>query len=43
MPISPPLYFLPRSVDEYVGAFTTRVLAQLGVAPGKGWRAEEFE
>lgn len=43
MPISPPLYFVPRSVDEYVGAFTEKVLAQLGSSTSKGWRAEEFE
>jgi len=43
MPISPPLYFVPKSVDEYVGAFTERLLAQLGLHTGKGWRAGEFE
>jgi 4-hydroxy-3-polyprenylbenzoate decarboxylase len=44
MPISPPLYFLPDTVEAYVTGFTERVLAQLGVrTPGRGWRAEEFE
>jgi 4-hydroxy-3-polyprenylbenzoate decarboxylase len=43
MPISPPLYFVPRSVDDYVHAFTEKVLHQLGVQSGKGWRGEEFE
>ena len=43
MPISPPLYFVPNTVAEYVGAFTDRVLRQLGIRSGKGWRAEEFE
>jgi len=43
MPISPPLYHVPESVDEYVGAFTGKVLAQIGVDTGKGWRAEEFQ
>ncbi len=42
MPISPPLYFVPTSVDEYVGAFTDKVLAQLGLSSAKGWRGEEF-
>ncbi len=42
MPISPPLYFGPKSVEEYVGAFTDKVLGQLGVHPSRGWRAEEF-
>ncbi len=43
MPISPPMYFLPGTVDAYVSAFTDRVLAQLGVRSGKGWRSEELE
>jgi flavin prenyltransferase len=43
MPISPPLYFVPKSVDEYVGAFTDKVLSQIGVRSGKGWRAEDLE
>jgi 4-hydroxy-3-polyprenylbenzoate decarboxylase len=43
MPVSPPLYFVPKSVDEFVGAFTDRVLAQIGVRSGRGWRAEELE
>jgi 3-polyprenyl-4-hydroxybenzoate decarboxylase len=43
MPISPPLYFVPKNVDEYVGAFTNKVLQQLGVTTGKGWREEELE
>jgi 4-hydroxy-3-polyprenylbenzoate decarboxylase len=42
MPVSPPLYFLPKSVDEFVGAFTDRVLAQIGVRSGRGWRAEDL-
>ena len=42
MPISPPLYFLPGTVDAYVGAFTERVLAQIGAGSAPGWRAEEF-
>lgn len=43
MPISPPMYFVPRTVEEYVNAFTDKVLHQIGVGSGKGWRAEEFE
>jgi len=43
MPVSPPLYFVPKSIDEYVGAFTDKVLAQIGVRGGRGWRAEELE
>ena len=43
MPIAPPMYTLPKNVDEFVGGFTARVLAQIGVSAGSGWRAEELE
>lgn len=43
MPISPPLYFVPKTIDEYVGSFTGKVLQQLGIKSGKGWREEELE
>jgi 4-hydroxy-3-polyprenylbenzoate decarboxylase len=42
MPISPPLYFVPGTVDAYVGGFTDKLLGQLGVRNSPGWRAEEF-
>ncbi len=43
MPISPPLYFVPKTVDEYVKGFTDKVLQHCGVKTGTGWRAEELE
>jgi 4-hydroxy-3-polyprenylbenzoate decarboxylase len=43
MPISPPLYFRPSSVDEFVAAFTDKLLGQLGIRASRGWRGEEFE
>lgn len=43
MPISPPLYFLPKTVDEYVHAYVDKVLGVLGLRQSKGWRAEELE
>jgi 4-hydroxy-3-polyprenylbenzoate decarboxylase len=43
MPISPPLYFVPTTVEEYVQGFVNKVLAHVGVEAGKGWRAEELE
>ena len=42
MPISPPLYFVPKTVDEYVGAYTDKVLGQLGMGTTKGWRAGDL-
>ncbi len=43
MPISPPLYFVPKSVDEYVDAFVDKVLGVIGARESRGWRAEELE
>jgi 4-hydroxy-3-polyprenylbenzoate decarboxylase len=42
MPISSPLYFVPTTVDAYVGAFTDKVLSQIGVRNAPGWRSGEF-
>lgn len=43
MPISPPLYFKPKSVDEYVEAFINKLNSVLGIGNAKGWRSEELE
>lgn len=43
MPVAPPMYFVPKTVDEYIAGFTDRVLAQLGLGTGRGWRGEELE
>jgi len=43
MPISPPMYHLPKSVDEFVQAFVGKVLGVVGIRQSKGWRAEELE
>jgi flavin prenyltransferase len=43
MPISPPLYFVPETVDQYVQGFVNKVLQQCGVRTGDAWRAEEME
>lgn len=43
MPISSPLYFVPKTVEEYVQAFVDKVLGVIGVRESKGWRAEELE
>ena len=43
MPISPPWYSRPRSLDDLVAGFTSKVLALLGERAGPGWRAEELE
>ena len=43
MPISSPLYFVPKTVDEYVSAFTDKLLGVIGERTSKGWRTEELE
>ena len=43
MPISPPMYFKPKTVDEYVNAFVEKLLSVIGVRVSKGWMSEELE
>ena len=43
MPISPPWYAGPESLDDVVAGFTGKVLALLGERTGRGWRQEELE
>ncbi|MDD8018747.1 MAG: UbiX family flavin prenyltransferase [Bacteroidota bacterium] len=43
MPLSPPMYFVPKNVDEYISSFTDKLLGVLGERKSKGWRSEELE
>ena len=43
MPISPPMYFLPKTIEEYVGSYIAKLYTILGLQNGRGWRAEELE
>ncbi len=43
MPISPPLYFVPKTVDEYVDGFVDKVLNVIGIKSGIGWKESELE
>jgi len=42
MPISPPWYAAPKSLDDLVAGFTHKVLALLGERSGPGWREDEL-
>jgi 4-hydroxy-3-polyprenylbenzoate decarboxylase len=42
MPISPPLYFVPQTVDQYVNGFVDKVLGVIGIRSSKGWREDEL-
>jgi 4-hydroxy-3-polyprenylbenzoate decarboxylase len=43
MPISPPWYRVPKTLDDVVSGFTSKLLALLGEDAGPGWREEELE
>ena len=43
MPVSPPWYHAPKTLDELVAGFTGKVLALLGEPTAPGWRAEDLE
>ena len=43
MPISPPWYQNPKSLDELVAGFSAKILGVLGEDAGAGWRAEDLE
>lgn len=43
MPISPPLYYVPKTVDEYVAGFADKLMGVIGAKAPRGWRAEELE
>ena len=42
MPISPPLYYVPDTVEKYVQGFVDKVLQHCGVDIGGGWRSEDL-
>ena len=43
MPVSPPWYRNPRTLEELVSGYTDKVLGVLGEDAGPGWRGEELE
>jgi 4-hydroxy-3-polyprenylbenzoate decarboxylase len=43
MPISPPWYAGPRSLDDLVAGFSRKILGVLGEDAGSGWRSDELE
>ena len=43
MPISPPFYHRPQTIDEMVGQFTEKVLSILGVETSLAWKPEALE
>jgi 4-hydroxy-3-polyprenylbenzoate decarboxylase len=43
MPVSPPWYGKPQTLDDLVSGFTDKLFALLGESAGPAWRAEELE
>jgi len=43
MPVAPPWYRKPASIDDLVAGFTAKVLALLGEPAGEAWREGELE
>ncbi len=43
MPVDPPWYRKPASLDDLVAGFTAKLLAHLGEDAGPGWREEALE
>ena len=43
MPISPPFYHRPQTIEEMVGQFTDKVLSLLGVETQLAWKPEALE
>jgi flavin prenyltransferase len=43
MPISPPMYFVPKNVEEYIDSFVDKLRSVIGEHEMRGWRAEELE
>ena len=43
MPVSPPWYREPKSLDDLVAGFSSKLLNLLGEDGGPGWRDEELE
>jgi 4-hydroxy-3-polyprenylbenzoate decarboxylase len=43
MPVAPPWYRRPQSLEQLVAGFTDKVLGLLGEDAGSGWREDELE
>ena len=43
MPISPPFYMAPHTLDDLVASFADKVIGLLGLPVAAGWRSSELE
>jgi 4-hydroxy-3-polyprenylbenzoate decarboxylase len=42
MPVSPPFYMAPKSIEELVGSFADKVIGTLGFPVSAGWRSADL-
>jgi 4-hydroxy-3-polyprenylbenzoate decarboxylase len=42
MPVSPPFYTLPKTLDDLIGSFAEKVIGTLGLPRAAGWRSDEL-
>jgi len=43
MPVSPPFYMQPKTLDELAACFADKVIGTLGLPTSAGWRSSELE
>ena len=43
MPVSPPFYMAPKTIEEMVASFADKVIGTLGLPVTAGWRSSELE
>jgi len=43
MPVSPPWYGNPATIEDVVAGYTNKILSLLGETAGPGWREEDLE
>jgi 4-hydroxy-3-polyprenylbenzoate decarboxylase len=43
MPVSPPFYMTPRTIEEMVASFADKVIGTLGLPVSAGWRSRDLE
>jgi flavin prenyltransferase len=43
MPVSPPFYMVPKTLDDLAASFADKVIGALGLPVSAGWRSSELE
>jgi 4-hydroxy-3-polyprenylbenzoate decarboxylase len=43
MPVSPPFYMAPKTIDDMVASFADKVIGTIGFPVSAGWRSSDLE